>query len=116
MQSTKGWLDFLKIRASYGLVGNDKYSGARFLYLNGSWNPSDAVFDWGYYDAAGNVYKGSWQFGDQYSPVLQPGARSREVYLPAGSWRDADTGEVLSGGRTVTVAAPLERIPVFERA
>ena len=86
MQSTKGWLDFLKIRASYGLVGNDKYSGARFLYLNGSWNPSDAVFDWGYYDAAGNVYKGSWQFGDQYSPVLQPGAIENTVGNSAVTW------------------------------
>ncbi len=33
MSSTKNWLDFLKIRASYGLVGSDKLPGGRFGYL-----------------------------------------------------------------------------------
>ncbi|MDR1666916.1 MAG: TonB-dependent receptor [Bacteroidales bacterium] len=28
------WIDFLKIRASYGKVGNDKLGSARFLYLD----------------------------------------------------------------------------------
>jgi TonB-linked SusC/RagA family outer membrane protein len=32
MASTKGWLDNLKIRGTYGEVGNDKYAGQRFLY------------------------------------------------------------------------------------
>ena len=29
--------EFLKIRASYGEVGNDKVGGARFLYRPSSW-------------------------------------------------------------------------------
>jgi len=50
------------------------------------------------------------------APVLEAGARSWEVYLPAGaSWRDAWTGEDYEGGRTVTVDAPLERLPLFLR-
>ena len=32
MEGTKDWLSNLKLRASYGEVGNDKYSGQRFLY------------------------------------------------------------------------------------
>ena len=32
MESTKNWLTNLKLRASYGQVGNDKYLGDRFLY------------------------------------------------------------------------------------
>jgi TonB-linked SusC/RagA family outer membrane protein len=32
MSSTKGWLNNLKIRGTYGHVGNDKYAGQRFLY------------------------------------------------------------------------------------
>ncbi len=86
MKWSKSWMDFLKIRASYGLVGNDKYSGARFLYLNGSWNPANAVFDWGYYDAGGNMYKGSWQFGDQYSPVMLPDAVENTVGNSNVTW------------------------------
>lgn len=50
------------------------------------------------------------------APVIEPGVRSREVYLPAGGWYDWHTGEYLEGGRRVTAAAPLERIPLFARA
>ena len=68
-------------------------------------------------DANCALIKDQYMFGDKYlvAPVLAPGIRSRMVYLPAGSWRDVDTGIEFEGGRTVTVAAPLERIPVFER-
>jgi len=41
--------------------------------------------------------------------------RSRSVYLPAGCWRDVDTGVVYEGKQTVTVDAPIERMPVFEK-
>lgn len=66
----------------------------------------------------------SWEVEDQYmfgpdvlvAPVLYAGLRERMVYLPAGSrWVDAWTNETWDGGRTVTTAAPLERIPVFTR-
>ena len=64
-----------------------------------------------------------WELDDQYmfgpdylvAPVLASGQRSREVYLPAGRWQDIRSGEVLSGGRTVTADAPLDSIPVFKR-
>lgn len=36
-------IDFLKLRASYGIVGNDKMENARFLYLSGSWNGYNTV-------------------------------------------------------------------------
>lgn len=32
MENTRDWLDNLKLRASYGEVGNDNYIGQRFLY------------------------------------------------------------------------------------
>ena len=68
-------------------------------------------------DAACAALKDQYMFGSRYlvAPVLYPGARSRTVYLPAGQWRDVDAGAVYSGGQTVTVAAPLERMPVFEK-
>ena len=43
------------------------------------------------------------------------GQREREVYLPAGNWRSLADGQLCEGGRTVLCAAPLDRIPVFER-
>jgi len=63
-----------------------------------------------------------WEVEDQFlfgsdilvAPVTEYGARSREVYLPAGTrWRDAWTGDLFEGGQTYTMAAPLDRIPVL---
>jgi alpha-D-xyloside xylohydrolase len=44
------------------------------------------------------------------------GSTSRSVYLPAGEWYDFWTGEHVAGGRSLTVQAPLERIPLFIKA
>ena len=50
------------------------------------------------------------------APVLQAGARDKDVYLPAGAkWTDAWTGAHVPGGTVVTTEAPLERIPLFYR-
>ncbi|MEW5814720.1 MAG: TIM-barrel domain-containing protein, partial [Spirochaetota bacterium] len=50
------------------------------------------------------------------APVARFGQREREVYLPSGAeWFDAWTGEKHTGGRSITVPAPLERIPIFVR-
>lgn len=66
----------------------------------------------------------AWDVADQFlfgpdvlvAPVVTAGARSREVYLPAGArWVDAATGEEHDGGRWLTVAAPLDVVPVFLR-
>lgn len=48
--------------------------------------------------------------------VLEPGLRCRDVYLPSGSmWCDFDNGAWHGGGVTVTVEAPLSRIPTLVR-
>ena len=50
------------------------------------------------------------------APVVWEGARSRDVYLPACAvWTDAWTGATYAGGQTLTVDAPLERIPLYLR-
>jgi len=49
-------------------------------------------------------------------PVVTPGARDRSCYLPAGEWLDYWTGQAYKGGRYVTLAAPVERIPLLVRA
>ncbi|KAB2905153.1 MAG: glycoside hydrolase family 31 protein [Anaerolineae bacterium] len=46
--------------------------------------------------------------------VLEAGARTRDVYLPGGGeWCDFHTGKWYQGGNTITVDAPLDRIPLF---
>ena len=50
------------------------------------------------------------------SPVTEPGAVSRPVYLPTGHWYDFWTGSATDGGREVATAAPLDRLPLFIRA
>jgi len=49
------------------------------------------------------------------APVMAQGERHREVYLPAGTWFALDDGARWIGPRSVRVAAPLERIPIFAR-
>jgi alpha-D-xyloside xylohydrolase len=52
------------------------------------------------------------------APVLAPDVADWPVYLPEtrGGWYDFWTGEHTTGGRTLRVAAPLERVPLFVRA
>jgi len=61
--------------------------------------------------------QGQYLLGDDLliAPVVQHGARSRAVYLPAGAWRDWWTDTTYQGPRDVTVPAPSDRIPVFVR-
>ena len=48
------------------------------------------------------------------APVLKKGATSRKVVLPPGKWK-ADDGQVYDGPATIEVAAPLSRVPYFEK-
>ena len=38
------WVDFLKLRASVGLVGNDQGNSVRFMYMDGVWNDAGAYY------------------------------------------------------------------------
>ncbi|MBX3066040.1 MAG: glycoside hydrolase family 31 [Anaerolineae bacterium] len=49
------------------------------------------------------------------SPVVEPEVSTWELFLPEGKWRDLWTGQEIDGGKVITVAAPLDRIPVFVR-
>jgi TonB-linked SusC/RagA family outer membrane protein len=43
-----GFIDYMKIRGSYGLVGNDRLGSNRFLYLPDSWDYSTGGYNFGY--------------------------------------------------------------------
>jgi len=54
------------------------------------------------------------------APVFEAGARSRTLYLPRGKhaagWFDYWTQQFYVGGQSITVDAPLDRVPLFVRA
>ncbi len=62
--------------------------------------------------------------GDEYlwgksvlvAPVVEKGAETRSVYLPAGGWYDFWTEERLEGGREISRNVDLETIPLYVRA
>ena len=73
MQPLKPWLSYFKLRASYGVVGNDRVSGNyRFLYLPDSYNPST----------------GSYYFGNSISTAWQ-GAVESKIGNPDVTWETA---------------------------
>ena len=60
-----------------------------------------------------------YMFGPAFlvAPVVEQGATTRKVYLPAGSdWYDYWTNERLKGGQTITASAPIDTLPLFVRA
>jgi alpha-D-xyloside xylohydrolase len=60
-----------------------------------------------------------YMFGPAFlvAPVTEQGATSRQVYLPTGTdWYNYWTNERVKGGQTITVAAPIDTIPLFVRA
>jgi len=62
--------------------------------------------------------------GDQFlfgpallvSPVTEPGATTRHLYLPAAKWYDFWTGAAIQGGHTLDAPSPIDRMPLYVRA
>ena len=71
--------------------------------------PDDGQFTW---------TDDEFMFGSDLliAPVFSEGVRTREVRLPKGTWYDYWTGVRYEGNRTISVDAPLNRIPVFVKA
>ncbi len=68
-------------------------------------------------DARASNAGDEFMYGDALlvNPVTEPGADTRRLYLPAGAWFDFWTGDRMTGGRSISAAAPLDRIPLFVR-
>lgn len=60
----------------------------------------------------------SFLLGDSVlvAPVMTAQQVQRRLFLPSGLWYDYWTNEPFTGGRMVTVAASLERLPLFVRS
>jgi alpha-D-xyloside xylohydrolase len=58
-----------------------------------------------------------YMFGSRYlvAPILHAKQFERDVYLPAGRWKNIQDDTIYEGGQTIKALAPMEYIPVFER-
>ena len=73
------------------------------------------------------IYPGDKRFADEsstylwgedflVSPVVEAGQTSKRVNFPEGEWVNFWTDELVRGGKTLEVAAPLGRIPLFVKS
>jgi alpha-glucosidase (family GH31 glycosyl hydrolase) len=62
------------------------------------------------------AYEYLWGKSILVAPLVEKGASSRRVYLPAGAWYDFWTGERMQGGREVDRSVDLETLPLHIRA
>ncbi len=94
------------------------YSEAWQITRNGSTLMRPLVMDFKDDDLAlGQRYE--YMFGKAMlvAPVTEPQVKQRQVYLPKpAEWYDFWTGRRYSGGQTVKVDAPLDRLPLFVKA
>jgi alpha-D-xyloside xylohydrolase len=94
------------------------YTMAADTHYNSGTMMRGLVMDFPHDERVKNI-KDQYMFGPSLmvAPVTAYGARSRQVYLPAGAdWLDFHTGQRYRGGASVEVEAPLQRIPVFVKA
>ena len=79
MESTKAWLDNLKIRGSYGEVGNDQMGGQRFLYeqkwsqLSNDYHFGTGSWQTGIYEQQYPNYAVTWERAHKYNIGLEFG-------------------------------------------
>ncbi|HMT74377.1 MAG TPA: glycoside hydrolase family 31 protein [Chitinophagaceae bacterium] len=59
-----------------------------------------------------------YSFGDEMllAPVYEKNADEQTVFLPDGKWVNYWTGETKEGNQLISVAAPLEQVPLFVKA
>jgi alpha-D-xyloside xylohydrolase len=59
-----------------------------------------------------------FMFGPAFlvNPVTEPGASTRQVYLPKVRWYDFWTGSAVEGGSVMNAITPLDQLPVYVKA
>ena len=59
-----------------------------------------------------------FMFGPAFlvNPVTEPGATTRQIYLPDTKWYDFWTGAQTAGGKTIIANAPMDLLPLYIRA
>lgn len=81
------WVTWLKLRGSYGIVGNDQIGGRRFLYLPSTWA----------YGVASPIPGSGYYFGNSDGSSQDPhyqGASESQVGNPNVTWEKAKKSDI----------------------
>lgn len=83
------FLSFVKIRGSYGEVGNDKIGNARFLYLPSVFYPNSGGYYFGDYSSGGYQHYAGAQEGRIGNPnVTWERAKKSDIGIETGFFKD----------------------------
>lgn len=95
------------------------YSGAAGVTMDGSTLMRPLVMDFPA-DTAALALKYQYMFGPSLliAPVVEPGIKSMEVYLPKiqGGWYDFNSGRYAGNGGRISAGVSMETIPVYVKA
>jgi len=60
----------------------------------------------------------SYFWGDNFivSPVVTSGQTTKSIYLPKGIWIDYWDHQQYSGGQSITISTPIDKLPLFVKA
>ncbi|PZP48605.1 MAG: hypothetical protein DI598_09835 [Pseudopedobacter saltans] len=81
------FLDNLKIRGSYGVVGNDQIGGSRFLYLS-TWTITGGGYTFGQ-NRDGNSYSGAYETQTGNPAVTWEKSKNSDIGLDISLWKGA---------------------------
>lgn len=85
-------LSFLKIRGSYGLVGNDQIGGRRYLYLPGTYTINMGPGSFDSTTSSGSLQSNYYQFGNStgtYNPIYY-GSAEGALGNPDVTWEKSE--------------------------
>ena len=80
------FIDNLKIRGSYGVVGNDQLNAGRFLYLS-TWTITDAGYVFGL-NRDGNSYNGAHEVQTGNPDITWEKSKNANIGLDVGLWKN----------------------------
>ncbi|MEO6549375.1 MAG: TonB-dependent receptor [Ferruginibacter sp.] len=107
-------MNLLKVRASYGVVGNDNSGGGRFLYQS-TWSITQPGYQFGVnYDGNGWIDRGAAEQATGNENITWERARKVNLGLDAGLWHDQLTLsiDVFTDRRSNILTSPLN-IPSY---
>lgn len=89
-------LSFLKVRASYGLVGNDQIGGRRYLFLPGTYSVNMGPGSFTSTESSGSLQSNYYQFGNStgvYNPIYY-GSAEGVLGNPDVTWEKSEKTSV----------------------